>query len=86
MHYLNISFSHKNSSIEIREKLSYPSDNDMHACLKKLSESEFINEAMLISTCNRMEVFSSCNDVKEATKYILSVLSKRAGLSVEELT
>ncbi|MBC8237742.1 MAG: glutamyl-tRNA reductase [Helicobacteraceae bacterium] len=86
MHYLNISFSHKNSSIEIREKLSYPHDSDMHACLKKLNESEFINEAMLISTCNRMEVFSSCNDVLEATNYILSVLSKRAGLSVEELT
>jgi len=86
MHYLNISFSHKNSSIEIREKLSYPHDSDMHACLKKLSESEFINEAMLISTCNRMEVFSSCNDVQEATKYILSVLSKRADLSIEELT
>ena len=86
MHYLNISFSHKNSSIEIREKLSYPNDSDMHGCLKKLNESEFINEAMLISTCNRMEVFSTCNDVTEATNYILSILSMRAKLSVEELT
>ena len=40
MHYLNISFSHKNSSIEIREKLSYPHDNDMHGCLKKLNSSD----------------------------------------------
>lgn len=85
MHYLVISFSHKNSNIEIREKLSYPSDADMHACLNKLNESEFINETMLISTCNRMEVFCSCNDLSKATEYIFSILSKRAGLSVEEL-
>ena len=85
MHYLNISFSHKNSSIEIREKLSYPNDSDMHGCLKKLNNSDFINEAILISTCNRMEVLCSCNDIVEATKYIFYVLSKRAGLSEEEL-
>ena len=85
MHYLNISFSHKNSSMDIREKLSYPNDSDMHACLKKLNDSSFINECMLISTCNRMEVLCSCNDVPEATKYIFSILSRRAGLSVEEL-
>jgi len=85
MHYLNISFSHKNSSIEIREKLSYPHDSDMHGCLKKLTASEFINESILISTCNRMEVLCSCNDIAEATKYIFSILSVRAGLSVEDL-
>lgn len=85
MHYLVISFSHKNSNIEIREKLSYPNESDMHACLNKLNGSEFINETMLISTCNRMEVFCSCNDIEKATEYIFSILSKRAGLSVEEL-
>jgi len=85
MHYLNISFSHKNSNIEIREKLSYPHDSDMHGCLNKLNKSEFINESMLISTCNRMEVLCSCNNVIEATKYIFTILSKRAGLSVDEL-
>ena len=85
MHYLNISFSHKNSSIEIREKLSYPHESDMHGCLTKLTASEFVNEAMLISTCNRMEVLCSCNNIVEATKYIFTILSMRAGLSVAEL-
>lgn len=85
MHYLNISFSHKNSSIEIREKLSYPHESDMHGCLKKLTASDFINEAILISTCNRMEVLCSCNDVAGAINHIFSILSKRAGLSIEEL-
>ena len=85
MHYLNISFSHKNSSIEIREKLSYPHDSDMHGCLNKLNMSDFINEAILISTCNRMEVLCSCNDIEGATQYIFSILSARAGISEDEL-
>ncbi|MFT5662263.1 MAG: glutamyl-tRNA reductase [Sulfurimonas sp.] len=85
MHYLAISFSHKNSSIDIREKLSYPNESDMHGCLKKLNISESVNEAMLISTCNRMEVLCSCNDVQKATEYILNILSKRSGIIREEL-
>ena len=85
MHYLNISFSHKNSTIEIREKLSYPNDNDKHGCLKKLTSSDVISEAILISTCNRMEVLCNCSDVVEATNHIFEMLSLRAGISVEEL-
>jgi glutamyl-tRNA reductase len=85
MHYLNISFTHKNSTIEIREKLSYPNEKNLHGCLKKLTASDVINEAMLISTCNRMEVFCSCSDVTQAIKYIFEILSNRAGISIEEL-
>ena len=85
MHYLNISFSHKNSSIDIREKLSYPNDSDMHGCLTKLNTCEAISESILISTCNRMEVLCSCSDIAKATKYIFEILSKRAGISIEEL-
>jgi glutamyl-tRNA reductase len=85
MHYLNISFSHKNSTIEIREKLSYPDDKNMHGCLKKLTSSDVINEAILISTCNRMEVLCSCCDIVKATNHIFKHLSKRAGISIEEL-
>lgn len=85
MHYLNISFSHKNSTLEIREKLSYPDEKDLHGCLKKLTACSAINEAMLISTCNRMEVFSSCSDIEEATQYIFKILNNRSGISIEEL-
>ena len=85
MNYLNISFSHKNSTIEIREKLSYPNDNDMHECLQKLIASEYIGEAILISTCNRMEVLCSCSDTAQGTKHIMQLLHARSGISIEEL-
>ncbi|MDY0117737.1 MAG: glutamyl-tRNA reductase [Sulfurimonadaceae bacterium] len=85
MHYLTISFSYKNATMEIREKLSYPNDEDMHGCLKKLTSSPAINEAFLISTCNRMEVFCSCNDIEDATNYIFTMLSQRSKIAIEEL-
>ena len=85
MHYLNISFTHKNSTMEIREKLSYPDDENKRGCLTKLLESDAISEAILISTCNRMEVLCNCNDIPNATIHILEMLSKRSGISIEEL-
>jgi glutamyl-tRNA reductase len=85
MHYLNISFSHKNSTLEIREKLSYPDDEHVNGCLTKLNASDAINETILISTCNRMEIFCSCSDIVEATQHIFEMLTARAGISIEEL-
>jgi len=85
MHYLNISFSHKNSPQEIREKLSYPDKEHLNGCLTKLNESSAINESILISTCNRMEIFCSCNDIVGATNHIFEKLTQRVGISIEEL-
>lgn len=85
MHYLNISFSHKNSTMEIREKLSYKDDVSKMGCLAKLNSSQAINESILISTCNRMEVFCSCSDIALATNHIFDMLSARSAISVDEL-
>ena len=85
MHYLNISFTHKNSNLAIREKLSYADDKDKHACLNALITSEYINGAILISTCNRMEVLANCTDVEKATQHTFKHLSKRAEISEDEL-
>ena len=85
MHYLNISFSYKNSDLTIREKLTYPDDKTLKGCLTKLNASDFINETILISTCNRMEIFSSCSDITQAKQHILKMLSQRAGIDSSEL-
>lgn len=85
MHYLNISFTHKNSTMEIREKLSYPDDESQRGCLSRLLESDSISEAILISTCNRMEVLCNCKDIPEATSHIFEMLSLRSEISIDEL-
>jgi glutamyl-tRNA reductase len=84
MHYLTISFSHKNSDIALREKLAF-SDIEKDNCLKNLTDFEEISEAVLVSTCNRMEFFVACNDIEKATNYICSLLEFKSGLSKKEL-
>lgn len=85
MQYLNISFTHKNATLEIREKLSYPDEESKHNCLTTLLKHDAILEIILISTCNRMEVLCNCEDIPKATEHIFDMLSSRSGISVEEL-
>ncbi len=85
MHYLIVSFSHKNAPLEVREKLTYPNELSKDGCLVRLNNSEAINETILISTCNRMEIFCSCNNIAVAKKHIFTMLSERAGMSIGEL-
>ena len=85
MHYLLISFSHHNSTIEIREKLALNADAELDLCLGKMMKHHCIEEGMIVSTCNRLEVLSVVTNVIEATEYIFMLLSKNAGLSLAEL-
>jgi glutamyl-tRNA reductase len=84
MHYLTISFTHKNSTLEIREKLAF-ADDEKGTCLAKITDHSAVNEAILISTCNRMEVFCSCSSVIDATEHLFTLLAERSGISLEEL-
>ena len=85
MHYLTISFTHKNTTLEIREKLAFKDDSELSHCLKNMHSHEMINELFLVSTCNRIEIVLSCKDVDEATKHCLMMLAKHSGLSYDEL-
>lgn len=84
MHFLTVSFTHKNSTLQIREKLVY-NDEAKVQCLQTLNAHPVINESMLISTCNRLEVFCSCSNVFDATEEILRLLSDHSKIGIEEL-
>jgi len=85
MHYLLISFSHHNSTLEIREKLALNDNAELMTCLRKMKEHPSLNEAMIVSTCNRLEVLVSVQDVLETTGYIFSLLSQNSQISIDEL-
>lgn len=85
MHYLLISFSHHNSTLEIREKLALNAQADAKVCLEKMTNHPSINEALIVSTCNRLEVLASVVSVSEATEYIFFLLSGNSKISINEL-
>jgi len=85
MHYLLISFSHHNSTLEIREKLALNADAEVSVCLRKMNSHGAINESLILSTCNRLEVLASVQNVLEATEYIFSILSENSSIPLAEL-
>ena len=85
MHYLLVSFSHHNSTLEIREKLALNADDEVKVCLERMISHPAINEALIISTCNRLEVLASVKNVMDATEYIFTLLSANSTLTIDEL-
>ena len=85
MHYLVISFSHKNSTLAQREKLAFANDAAKIEMLGKINNHPQISESMILSTCNRIEIFCSCTHVEEATEYLLALLSAHSHFGLDEL-
>lgn len=75
MSYLVISFSHKNTDIKLREKLAFNSDEDKDRFLKLILENDITKEAILLSTCNRVEIITRSLNIKQSSKDIIEKLA-----------
>ncbi len=84
MNFLIVGLNHKSAPIEIREKLSFPSET-IQEPLTKLCSLKAINEGVILSTCNRVEVMGVTNDVDKGLWQIKSFLSNFHGISMPEL-
>lgn len=85
MHYLVLSFTHKNTTLAIRDKLAFNTDESKSLFLGRCTDSPFINEAIVLSTCNRIEILTSCNNLHEASRHLFLLLHAHAGMGIEEL-
>lgn len=85
MHYLIISFSYKNSSLELREKLDLSNDDAHIACMKMLLAHPSIRESIVVNTCNRIEIVANVKELHQVQKDIFKMLNKRSNVSVDEL-
>ncbi|MDD5716708.1 MAG: glutamyl-tRNA reductase [Sulfuricurvum sp.] len=85
MHYLVVSFSHKNSTLAIREKLAFVNETAQLDAMRLLNTDPCISESMVLSTCNRVEIVCSCNDTEAAADALFALLSHHSGLSRSEL-
>lgn len=85
MSYLVISFSHKNIDIKMREKLAFNSEEDKERYLKQILENEYTKEAVVLSTCNRVEIVTRSLNVKNSAKNIIEKLSTYSGLDFDTL-
>ncbi|EFR9262341.1 glutamyl-tRNA reductase [Campylobacter coli] len=81
--YYCISFTHKNTDLSLRERLSFSDEAKKNEFLRLLSIHENIEECLVISTCNRVEIVAY---VKEAcAEYIIKSLALLCNVDKESL-
>lgn len=85
MHYLSVSFTHKNTDITLREKLSFSDETKKFAILKSLCLKEPILECLVLSTCNRVEILAFCDENFRSEKLIIESVAKFCGVDFNEL-
>lgn len=85
MNILVVGLSHKTAPVEVRELLAIPASR-MGEALSRLCHYPGIQEGILLSTCNRVEVYAAVEDSERGYSKILEFLADtHLSLSSEQL-
>jgi glutamyl-tRNA reductase len=76
--------SHKTAPLALRERVALP-EGRADRFLRELAEHPEIREAVVLSTCNRTELYVVVSDPVEAETTVLGMLARQAGLRPTEL-
>jgi glutamyl-tRNA reductase len=79
-----VGLSHKTAPIEVREKLNFP-ESTLPDALRKLMTYEGIRESLIVSTCNRVEIYAFVQDSVKGIDRIKQYISDYHGLTREAL-
>jgi len=78
-----IGLNHKTAPVELRECIAF-SPEETAIGLDRLIKSPHINEVILISTCNRVEVLMKVNEIAPAIKTVTSFISEIKNISLRQ--
>jgi glutamyl-tRNA reductase len=82
---LALGISHKTAPVELRERVAL-TDHEGRRLLRELTATAAVHEAVVISTCNRTELYLVVGDPVDGETTALGALAHRAGIRPTELT
>jgi glutamyl-tRNA reductase len=85
MSLLAVGISHQTAPVALLEQFAMSSDEKVKA-LHELVESDHVSEALVLATCNRVEVFAEVDRFHGGVTEVSRVLARQAGATVEELS
>ncbi len=83
MELIVIGLNHKTAPIEIRERLAFPQDG-MGKALSRVKSLASLKENMILSTCNRVEMYAAARETEKAVLELKDFLSQYHGFSLKE--
>jgi glutamyl-tRNA reductase len=81
---LALGVSHKTAPVALRERLAF-SESEAEEFARVVVGTDEVREAVVISTCNRTEVYLVVGDPVQAEADVLGLLARRAGIRPTEL-
>jgi glutamyl-tRNA reductase len=79
VHLLLVGISHRTAPVELRERLDFQA-RGLENALRVLGGRTFASEAVIVSTCNRAELYAACDDVNAARQAIAEFISEYHGI------
>jgi glutamyl-tRNA reductase len=79
-----IGLSHKTAPVDVREKLSVP-DTQMEAAIQTLCNYPHIQEATILSTCNRLEIYIVTPTADRGVQDAIQFLSEFSKIPLRDL-
>ena len=70
-----LGLNHRSAAVEVRERFSFDKDEVVTA-LNRLYEFDCISECVILSTCNRTEIYAALEGVEFPKDYMLAVKAK----------
>lgn len=84
MSVLLVGMSHRSAPVALLERLSMDA-NVQHGAATALIKQPSLSEAMIISTCNRLEVYTVTNAFHSGVEDVMRVLGEVSGVDVADL-
>jgi glutamyl-tRNA reductase len=85
MHILVVGLNHKTTPIEWRERLHFPTDT-LEEPLEKLAQYTEGGERVILSTCNRVELYGHVQHLAHGSTRLQQFLSDYHGVAADALT
>ena len=85
MHVILLGVSHRTAPVELREKLDF-SSRDLGAAVEALALRPSAAESVVLSTCNRSEIYVVSNDPVRAREEVTAFLSEYHSLPASAFT
>ncbi|MTH52948.1 glutamyl-tRNA reductase [Bacillus mangrovi] len=83
MHILSVGINHKTAPVDIREKLSFD-PAELGPAMAKLKTQKSVLENIIVSTCNRTEIYAVVDQLHTGRYYLKAFLSEWFSLEMEQ--
>jgi glutamyl-tRNA reductase len=84
VHLLLVGISHRTAPVELRERIDFQA-RGIDSALKALTGRDAASEAVIVSTCNRAELYTVCEDVGSARAAVADFISSYHGVDQAQL-